>query len=315
MTQLDTQLKSTLEQFREMEKVNKHLEQLNTRLSGEYKNLEKLTKVLEKEQADVEKLEKMSLKGIFYKVLGSKEEQLEKERQEYLQASLKYNELIKSVDLLEFERKVLEEKSSKFVGIEDRLQNLMKKRERHLMNSNSALGRKLLHVLKQIEAIQKTGYQIDQAMDAGAKCIGILAEIAGYLRNARNWGNWDMAGRRKGHMTSYIKHSNIDKARRRISQAQNLLWRFEEELNDVYDTTNLDLRINIDSFNSFIDIFFDNLISDWIIQKRIRNSHNNIVSVHDKVTRIVQNLKTRRKQDEARAEALEDERSKLLLEI
>ncbi len=314
MTALDKELKETLEKFREHDKVNKHLDQLNTRLATEYKNLEKLAKVLDKEQADVDKLEKMSLKGVFYKILGSKEEQLEKERQEYLQVSLKYNELVKGVELLEFEQKILDEKITKFAGIEAKLKKLMSKREKQLKSGNSVRGNKLLSVIQQIEQLQKTNFEIQQAIQAGMASLQVLTEIANYLRTARQWGQWDVVGRR-GSMSSYVKHSNIDKARARLAKGQNLLWRFEQELNDVFDTTDLNLRINVESFNSFIDIFFDNLISDWIIQKRIRNSYNNIVSVHDKVTRIVQNLQTRIGQDEQRLESFEEQRTSILLEV
>lgn len=314
MTQVDKQLKATLEQFREMDKVNRHLDQLNTKLNAEYKNMENLAKVLDREQADVDKLEKMSLKGVFYKILGSKEEQLEKERQEYLQASLKYNELVKSVELLEFERKVLEEKAQKFTGVEAKLKKLMSQRERHLKSGNSVRGQKLLSILAQIEQIQKTEYEIKQAIDAGTAAIQVLAQMAGYLRTARNWGQWDTMNRR-GRMSSYVKHSNIDKARRQLAKSQNLLWRFEQELSDVFDTSDLNLKINLESFNGFIDIFFDNLISDWIIQQRIRNSYNNVVAVHDKVKRIILNLQTRINQDQTRIDDLESKRSEILLEV
>ena len=51
---------------------------------------------MRKEFEDIENLEKLGMKALFYKVLGSQEEQLEKERQEYLQASLKYDQVRKT---------------------------------------------------------------------------------------------------------------------------------------------------------------------------------------------------------------------------
>ncbi len=50
---------------------------------------------LEKEYKDIEKLENLSIKGLFYKILGSKEEQIERERQDYLQIVLKQKEILK----------------------------------------------------------------------------------------------------------------------------------------------------------------------------------------------------------------------------
>ena len=52
---------------------------------------------MQKEFEDIEALEKLGMKTLFYKVLGSQQEQLEKERQDYLQASLKYDQVRKSL--------------------------------------------------------------------------------------------------------------------------------------------------------------------------------------------------------------------------
>jgi len=50
--------------------------------------------VMKEELADVERLEKNGVSALFQKVLGNHEEQLEKERQEYLQEVLTYNSYI-----------------------------------------------------------------------------------------------------------------------------------------------------------------------------------------------------------------------------
>jgi hypothetical protein len=82
-------------------------------------------------------------------------------------------------------------------------------------------------------------------------------------------------------MTTYVNHSNIDRARARLHKAQYLFNCFEIELWDVYNPCRLNLSINLDSFTRFIDIFFYNFISDWVVQQRIQNALSNIVSVKD----------------------------------
>ena len=42
---------------------------------------------------------------------------------------------------------------------------------------------------------------------------------------------------------------------------------------------------------SIDDIFFDNLISDWIMQQKIKNALANVYSVRDKIDRILHSLK------------------------
>ena len=141
--------------------------------------------------------------------------------------------------------------------------------------------------------------------------IVILEEMESYLRNARNWGNWDMMGGRG--MTTYVKHSNIDKARARLHKAQHLLNRFENELRDVYNPRQLNLSLNLDSFTRFIDIFFDNLISDWVVQQRIRNALSNVVSVKDKASRLIGTLEMDDKDLVVKMKQLEKEKKQLVL--
>ena len=82
-------LNQLLEELQGVERAERQMQKVQQQLEFSYRQLEHLAKTLDKEYADVEKLEKMSIKGVFYKVLGDKEAQLEKERQEYLQAVLK----------------------------------------------------------------------------------------------------------------------------------------------------------------------------------------------------------------------------------
>ena len=51
------------------------------------------------------------------------------------------------------------------------------------------------------------------------------------------------------------------------------------ELNDI--GVKVDLPLKFESFNSFLDFFFDNLISDWIAQRKIKATLDNIHSVAD----------------------------------
>ena len=311
MSDFQKQLDKVLKQYQDFERVNKHLDGLDKRLTESYKTMDKLERILTKEQREVEELEKLSLKGIFHKVLGSKEEQLGKERQEYLQAALKINEHKKSVELLEYERGILESKLEKLQGIEAQAERLIQEREKNLMRSGSPVGQHILSISKTIDESQHLKREIKEALQVGQQALGVLQEMEGYLRNARGWGNWDMMGG-KG-MSTYVKHTNIDRARARLHKAQNLLVRFEEELRDVYNPRQLNLTLNLDSFTRFIDIFFDNLISDWIVQQRIRNALANIIAVKDRVSRLLGTLQMDDNEMTIKIKQLKKEKKKLVM--
>ena len=92
-----------------------------------------------------------------------------------------------------------------------------------------------------------------------------------------------------------------------------LLNRFENELRDVYNPRQLNLSLNLDSFTRFIDIFFDNLISDWVVQQRIRNALSNVVSVKDKASRLIGTLEMDDKDLVVKMKQLEKEKKQLVL--
>lgn len=285
MENFQKKLNKILDKYQDHERIQKYLKKLDSQLERGYNDLDKLEKILEKQGQDVEQLEGLSLKGIFHKILGSKKEQLGKERQEYLQAALKRNEHKKSLELLEYEKKILTDKLAKLKDIPAQAEMLIQQRENDLMKSGTPVGMRILTISKQIDQSRHLKREIKEAIEAGGQVMVILKEMEDYLRSARGWGNWDMMG--GGRMSSYVKHSNIDKARARLHKAQHLLNRFERELRDVYNPHQLNLSLNLDSFTRFIDIFFDNLISDWIVQQRIRNALSNVVAVKDRASRLM----------------------------
>jgi len=311
MPDFQKQLNKILDKYQDFERIQKHLKNLESDLQKGYKELDKLEKMLEKQGRDVEELERLSLKGIFHKILGSKKEQLDKERQEYLQAALKRNEHKKSVELLEYEKNILVEKLEKLKDIPKQAEQLIKQREHDLMKSGSPVGMRILTISKQIDESRRLKREIVEAVHAGKDAMQILAEMEGYLRNARNWGNWG-TGQRRG-MNTYVRHSNIDKARARLHKAQHLLNRFEDELRDVYNPRQLNLSLNLDSFTRFIDIFFDNLISDWIVQQRVRNALSNVQSVRDRVSRLLGTLEMDEGDLKLKVKQLEKEKKQLVM--
>lgn len=311
MADFQKELNKILNKFQDFERIQKHLKNLEAQLKSGYKELDKLDRIIDKQGQDVEQLEKLSLKGIFHKILGSKKEQLGKERQEYLQAALKRNEHKKSIELLEYEKGILEEKLTKLKDIPAQAEMLIQKRENDLMKSGTPVGMRILTISKQIDESRRLKREIKEALDAGVAAVNILKEMESYLRNARNWGNWDMMGGRG--MTTYVKHSNIDRARARLHKAQHLLNRFEDELRDVYNPRQLNLSLNLDSFTRFIDIFFDNLISDWIVQQRIRNALSNVVAVKDRASRLMGTLEMDDKELIIKMKQLKKEKKQLVL--
>lgn len=305
-------IRDTFEEVQQKKRIQRYLDDLNGQLKAEYANLDRLEKKLTKEFKDIERLEKLSIKGLFHSVLGSKVEQMEKERQEYLQASLKFDEAKKTVELLEFERKVLEDKLKGLQQLEGKFKQLMKQREEELVQSNSQEGQQILDLVLKIDENIARSHNLTALFNEGVKILDLLNRMINHLSRARNWGQWDMYGDRRGAV--HFKHSAIDNAKNLAFHAKNLLRRYEYELQLLFGSQNFNLNIHMNDFSRFTDIFFDNLISDWIIQQKISNALSNVKSVSDKVKRVQGSLQSELQRLQSENHQLEEQRKKIIIE-
>ncbi|MBP6796059.1 MAG: hypothetical protein KA143_13430 [Saprospiraceae bacterium] len=311
MNALAEEIRKLLEDQQILKKVQDRTVQIVPEIEQMRKDLIPLDQQVQKEYADVENLEKLGLKTMFYKVLGSKETQMEKERQEYLQASLKYDQVKKSLELLEFEYNLLKKKTDALPAIEKRLDELSKQQELELMNMQGNAGLELKKIYAQIETQQRMIIDINEAVKAGSTALQSLDNVIAGLQQAHNWGQWDMSGRNP--MSNHLKYTAIDKAKDWAYEANRQLKIFEKELLDVYRRIPEDFQLHLDSFNRFIDVFFDNLITDWIIQQKIYNALNNSLNTRDKVTRMVKLLESEKpKVDKAIADLNETKKEYVL---
>ena len=76
MSDLQRQIKKTLAEVQQMAKVKKHLADLEQRLTAAYAAQSQLAQLLTEEYEDLDELEELSLKSLFYKVLGSQATQM-----------------------------------------------------------------------------------------------------------------------------------------------------------------------------------------------------------------------------------------------
>ncbi len=120
-------------------------------------------------------------------------------------------------------------------------------------------GRKVFMEDKRMEK------EVREAVAAGERALGSLRNAQKCLDSAKNWGIVDIFG--GGLVSSLVKHSKMDDAARYMEEAKNDVQRFQRELQDV--SVSMDLRMEIGSFLSFADIFFDNPFVDVMVQSRI----------------------------------------------
>ena len=253
---------------------HKEMELLN-QLALEKRNKEE---ILFKENKDVEDLEKLTFKSIIALILGNKEEKLEKEKYEAVQASIEYQRIVNDYNIKSEEVKRLRERLEKEDNIVEELEQLQIK-----ANINN---KEIIELRNKITQKQVRTKEINEAIQAGENAIASLDSVYTFLDKADSWSTVDMFG---GDLVGAIlKHDNFEKAQSHLSIAKNNIYKFEQELKDVYIE-----EVNIPSFDMgdfVIDFMFGNIFTDIMIQSKINDAIANVKRTTKTIESIIDDL-------------------------
>ncbi|HKM18146.1 MAG: hypothetical protein GX228_02875 [Firmicutes bacterium] len=128
--------------------------------------------------------------------------------------------------------------------------------------------------------------EVSEARAVAARVLDSLDKIENKLRSARGWGFFDLLG---GELfSSLIKHSKMDDAQRMLTQVQADLSLLQRELKDI--DIHFGDEISVGGFQKFMDIVFDNIVSDWMTQSRINKSLREVSRVRAAVNEVLAGL-------------------------
>ena len=129
--------------------------------------------------------------------------------------------------------------------------------------------------------------EIREAIAAGERALSSLREAQRSLDSARGWGFLDLFG---GNLiTGLMKHSRVSNASRYVEDARRDLTAFRNELDDIRDLQDLDIRIG--DFLTFADFFWDGFIADIMVQSRINDARRKIAEAIGRTDAIVRKLR------------------------
>ena len=278
MSSTSEEIKKQIEELTRLQRIDHHLQELYKTMEKNLNEKNYLTEILNKKQYDVEKLEKMNVRNLFYTVLGSKEEQIEKERQEYLQIALQIKDLIKQIELDTFEIEVLRKQLTSTESIESKIKELKKVREKEILSNPQEENHKLLRSLyKDQEENTRLKVEIEEAYNAGYKAIIAIEKLYEQIGNARYWGQWQLANR-KTIMDTVINQSHA---------VNHLLTQFEIELRDI-GISRKDLYLDLNFVQSWIHLLAEALIQDWLFEQRIKKSVENVANLHKRIKELLE---------------------------
>ncbi|TWU49229.1 hypothetical protein [Rubripirellula reticaptiva] len=308
LNELNQRLATTKANYRRKGKLDSQLRAAQHALDDAKRQQANLKNILAKEQADVDALEGLSLTALFHAVLGSKEQKLQKERQELVAAKLKHDQVIDTVETLNESVHRLQDALSRIKNADTEYEAALAEKADYLAANGSDVGNKLFEVTQQIADLTADQKELDEANGAGHSALRAIEEIRTTLASAASWGTLDLFG--GGMLTTMAKHSKIDSAKNQARTAQRKLLQFEEELADA--DQRLQISLQIDGFSKFADYFFDGLISDWIVQSKIEKARTECSKTISQVTTAIRQCDSRLKQVESEIETLTQRKRELI---
>lgn len=309
--QQNADLEKLLAYYQSIIHAKKHLANLNQRLEEEQINLDDIHLILEKEYQDVKKFEGLSLASLFHTFLGKKEEQYEIEKQEYLNAVLKYNECEKTVDLLSYEKQVLLEKVQKEQEVYQQLTSLLTERNQLIQEKYAGLKNQIIEIHEQID--EKIAYkqEVQEALIVVRKAAELIQGMLTRVIKAQHSEEWGLINSGEPQLS---KDTYIDQAQQLSYKLKPLFQQLEDELEDVYRSKSIKRINKVAELKHFNEIYYDYLISDWIIRKQINSTLNYLNGVSDILQRIEQTLKAQLRVTDQAIDYLNKRKQEFILE-
>ncbi|TLS36666.1 hypothetical protein [Pseudalkalibacillus caeni] len=308
MDRLNERLGKLQEQQRVHKKWSAKRKLIKQNLTEERERLDIFKEKLEKENLDVEKLHKISVTNLLYTLLGTKEDRLDREKQEAAAAKLKYDEAAFSVKKMEKELETCRMQLEKHPDPEKEYAELLKEKEKLIADKNSPLSRELYEVIEMENHYEKSLKEINEALAEGDEALNALQQVVDALHKAGNWGTIDMIG--GGAITTALKHNQMDQAKILMHEAQYKLKQFQSELNEVGETGS----VRMDKFNFLhvADYVFDGFIVDWLVQGKIHESKRQATSQADTVSEAISLLKREKQKAEQALQTTKEKRLEMV---
>jgi DNA repair exonuclease SbcCD ATPase subunit len=308
MKEINERLTNLKIKMRERERLKSILFDVKEQKNKAEERKKNLSKQLKKEKIDVEKLEGLSFSNFLNTIIGKKVEKLAKEKSEFISAKLSYDTASTELESLKGEIERLETKILDIGDVSSEYDRLIKEKESILMNESSDFKNKLDCIVEGEAKLTSEKKELNEAIQAGNELLYSLQRVQESLTSAGNWGTWDIFG--GGLISTMAKHSRIDDAQNEINNAQYLIKRFHRELQDIGGEMNLSIEIG--SFLTFADYFFDGFFSDLEVQSKIRDAQSKVSGAIYKVEKVIKNLNRRLGENDRKLEELIKERVSII---
>jgi hypothetical protein len=263
--------------------------------------LNKLSEELQKENEDVLKLKSSNITSLFYTILGTKEERLNKEKQELLKARLKYNQCKNNVKFLAVESKKIVDELNQTEVCETEYEDLLNKKLKVIQHEDRVASEELKQLINRKEGMKVNILEIDEAITAGEEALEAVENTIKELESADGWG-----------LSDDVKYGHVDEAGRYAEEASRTLGKLKREMSDIKMITGTEIAVG--TFDTFSDYFYDGLIFDWVVQSEIGKSLDAVKNTKNQIDKAMSKLYEEKVTEEFMIRQLEDQINNIIEE-
>ncbi|MEQ1699626.1 MAG: hypothetical protein ABMA25_05925 [Ilumatobacteraceae bacterium] len=257
-------------------RLTERIAALEEDLADAHREVAHLRERLQIEEADVVQWSRAGFGPFVYWLIGRLDERRDREQWEAEEASVR---LADQADRVERTHAAL-------AAARHELQSTT---ELARVDDARALVRSLLHdflpaAFDELERVERHHARIvadlretEEAMKACEHAIDRCEVTLGPLESALRWGTWDMWG--GGLIASSVKHSRVDDGLAHVQQLNAALARLRREAGDVRLSVEVPRGLEAGSGARTLDIWFDNIFSDWNMQDRIERMRDSIAFI------------------------------------
>lgn len=279
-------IKEVRERFDRYNRLEKLISEKGRQLAVQRDRLSDLYHQLEKENRDVEELERASFSSLLARITGQMEQKMAKEVQEARIVELRFN------DAKRVEKELLDE-LAKLKDEQYSLRNVREEYKVALSMKRDQLSQSQLEEMDRLQDelhdCQSAIKESKEALAAGEEAKELVEKAMRSLSSAQNWGIVDMIGA-LDFIADMAKYQKINEAKQLMNELQMALRHFKTELVDVnFDTG---FVVNISSFDTMMDFFFDNMFFDFMVQSKINDAKRQMEGIYNQINNIMAELES-----------------------
>lgn len=264
-------------------------------LSKYQEALEKAIANLEKENRDLERLRNDSFSNTLLKLFGNFDRRYDKEYREIIGAKVEFDKA--------YAMKIAAARRVKEVeaDIEEKKLRLRNIKE-DVLRKHPDMNQFVSERQQQILALQHEWRETNEAEQAGLAVLESLSDIISGLDAADAISTWDLITD-SSLILDFLKNDKLDAAEASLLHLEQTVYTFARELRDLDFVFESDLE-TISSTQRALDIFFDNLFSDWGTKVIIEKNIENLKKLQDSTEDVMESLAAKKRELETTLEVL-----------